>query len=75
MAELSNDLEVSVTDKPRDLRFQVSADRSSASRRVRYVETNQGDAGDCLLCHDEVYAHQGCDLQNDLSAAKLDNFG
>lgn len=39
-----------MTDKPRDLRFQVSADRSSASRRVRYVETNQGDAGDCLLC-------------------------
>lgn len=39
-----------MTDKPRDLRFQVSADRASASRRVRYVETNQGDAGDCLLC-------------------------
>lgn len=39
-----------MTDKPRDLRFQVSADRASASRRVRYVETNQGDAGDCMLC-------------------------
>ena len=39
-----------MTDKPRDLRFQVSADRSSASRKVRYVETNQGDAEDCMLC-------------------------
>lgn len=39
-----------MTDKPRDLRYQVSADRSSASRRVRYVETTQGDAGDCMLC-------------------------
>lgn len=37
-------------DKPRDARFQVSADRTSASRRVRYVETNQGEAGDCMLC-------------------------
>jgi hypothetical protein len=43
-------LEVSVTDKPRDVRFQVSADRTSASRKVRYVETNQGDADDCMLC-------------------------
>lgn len=39
-----------MTDKPRDLRFQVSADRTSASRRVRYVETNQGDVDDCTLC-------------------------
>ncbi len=39
-----------MTDKPRDLRFQVSADRSSATRKVRYVETNQGDAEDCMLC-------------------------
>jgi len=39
-----------VSDKPRDLRYQVSADRTSASRRVRYVETNLGDADDCLLC-------------------------
>lgn len=39
-----------MTDKPRDLRFQVSADRASASRKVRYVETNQGDADDCMLC-------------------------
>lgn len=39
-----------MTDKPRDLRYQVSADRSSASRKVRYVETNQGDADDCMLC-------------------------
>ncbi|MDD2224476.1 MAG: hypothetical protein PHF42_13710 [Pseudomonas sp.] len=39
-----------MTDKPRDVRFQVSADRTSASRKVRYVETNQGDADDCMLC-------------------------
>jgi len=39
-----------VTEKPRDLRFQVSADRTSASRRVRYVETNKGDVDDCALC-------------------------
>ncbi|HZJ94618.1 MAG TPA: hypothetical protein VFD11_03475 [Thiopseudomonas sp.] len=39
-----------MSDKPRDLRYQVSADRTSASRRVRYVETNQGDVDDCLLC-------------------------
>ncbi len=39
-----------MTDKPRDLRYQVSADRSSATRKVRYVETNQGDADDCMLC-------------------------
>lgn len=39
-----------MTDKPRDSRYQVSADRDSAARRVRYVETNRGDAGDCALC-------------------------
>lgn len=39
-----------MTEKPRDLRYQVSADRSSASRKVRYVETNQGDVDDCMLC-------------------------
>ena len=39
-----------MTDKPRDLSYQVSADRSSATRKVRYVETNQGDADDCMLC-------------------------
>ena len=39
-----------MTEKPRDARFKVSADRSSASRKIRYVETNQGDAEDCTLC-------------------------
>lgn len=39
-----------MTDKPRDARYQVSADRESAARRVRYVETNRGDADDCALC-------------------------
>ncbi|MDY0251070.1 MAG: hypothetical protein RBR45_13595 [Pseudomonas sp.] len=39
-----------MTDQPRDARFKVSADRSSARRKMRYVETNQGDADDCTLC-------------------------
>lgn len=39
-----------MTDKPRDARYQVSADRESAVRRVRYVETNRGDADECTLC-------------------------
>ncbi len=39
-----------MTDKPRDSRYQVSADRESAVRRVRYVETNRGDADECTLC-------------------------
>lgn len=32
------------------LRFQVSADRRSASRRVRYIETSHADDGECRLC-------------------------
>lgn len=39
-----------MTERPKDLRYQVSADRPSASRRIRYVETNKGDADDCMLC-------------------------
>ena len=39
-----------MTDKPRDSRYQVSADRESAVRRVRYVETSRGDADECRLC-------------------------
>lgn len=35
------------TDRPR---FRVSADRQSASRRVRYVETSRPDEGSCTLC-------------------------
>ena len=31
-------------------RFRVSADRQSASRRVRYVETSRADDGSCTLC-------------------------
>ena len=34
-------------DRPR---FAVSADRQSASRRVRYVETSHPDDGSCTLC-------------------------
>lgn len=39
-----------MTDQTRDNRYQVSADRESPVRRVRYVETNMGDADDCTLC-------------------------
>lgn len=39
-----------MTSTIRDNRYQVSADRQSAIRRVRYVETNMGDAADCTLC-------------------------
>lgn len=30
--------------------FRVSADRQSASRRVRYIETSRPDDGSCTLC-------------------------
>lgn len=35
------------TDRPH---FRVSADRQSASRRVRYLETSRPDEGSCTLC-------------------------
>lgn len=34
-------------DRPR---FRVSADRQSARRRVRYVESSTPDDGQCTLC-------------------------
>jgi hypothetical protein len=34
-------------DRPR---FRVSADRQSASRRVRYVESSKPGDGQCTLC-------------------------
>lgn len=61
-----------MTDKPRDLRYQVSADRSSASRKVRYVETNKGDAEDCMLCQlEEGDAPVGEDAVAPVPAASL----
>ena len=38
---------MSTDDRPR---FRVSADRQSASRRLRYVETSRPDDGSCTLC-------------------------
>lgn len=35
------------SDRPR---FRVSADRQSANRRVRYIETSRPDDGSCTLC-------------------------
>ncbi|WP_349568558.1 hypothetical protein [Azotobacter salinestris] len=31
-------------------RFQIAADRQSATRRVRYIETSHADDGGCRLC-------------------------
>ena len=38
---------MSDSDRPR---FRVSADRQTANRRVRYVETNRPDDGSCTIC-------------------------
>ena len=35
------------TDRPR---YRISADRHSAKRRVRYVESNHPDDGQCTIC-------------------------
>ncbi|MFA5677161.1 MAG: hypothetical protein WC953_01950 [Pseudomonas sp.] len=35
------------TDRPR---YRISADRQSAIRRVRYVESSHPDDGQCTLC-------------------------
>lgn len=37
----------SSSDRPR---YRVTADRQSASRRVRYVESSHPDDGQCTLC-------------------------
>lgn len=38
------------SDEQQRPRYRVSADRSSARRRVRYVESNRQDDGECTLC-------------------------
>lgn len=38
---------MSTPDRPR---FRVAADRQSASRRLRYIETSRPDDGNCTLC-------------------------
>ncbi|WP_150304776.1 hypothetical protein [Pseudomonas saliphila] len=38
---------MSEQDRPR---YRVSADRGSASRRVRYVESSHPDDGACTIC-------------------------
>lgn len=42
---------MSTPDRPH---FRVSADRQSASRRVRYIETSRPDDGSCRLCRLDV---------------------
>lgn len=40
-----------MTEKSHDRpRFRFSADRHSARRRVRYVESNHPGSGNCTLC-------------------------
>ncbi len=50
LSKPENSENYSMTDQPRDNRYQVSADRQSPVRKVRYVETNRGDADECTLC-------------------------
>jgi hypothetical protein len=38
---------MSDSDRPR---FRVDADRQTAHRRVRYIETNRPDDGSCTIC-------------------------
>lgn len=58
-----------MSNKTRDNRYQVSADRESPVRRVRYVESNMGDADDCTLCQLEAGpispAEPGASAQDD----------
>lgn len=50
-----------MTEKPTDRpRYQFSADRHSAKRRVRYVESNHPGSGNCTLC--ELDEHGQCEL-------------
>ncbi|MFT0211349.1 hypothetical protein VQ643_01880 [Pseudomonas sp. F1_0610] len=39
-----------MSNQSRHARFQITADRQNASRRVRYVETSQMADGECVLC-------------------------
>lgn len=43
------------SDRPR---YRVSADRHSARRRLRYVETSHPDDGQCTLCQLDELAEQ-----------------
>ncbi|NLY57570.1 MAG: hypothetical protein GX071_03490 [Gammaproteobacteria bacterium] len=44
---------------PERPRYRISADRQSAVRRVRYVETSHPDSGDCTLCQLDELAQDG----------------
>lgn len=46
-AERTTDTRRSTSGAPR---FQIAADRQSATRRVRYIETSHADDGSCRLC-------------------------
>ena len=57
-----------MSNQQRDNRYQVSADRHSPLRRVRYVETNMGDAADCTLCQLDDGSIETDGRQNENSA-------
>ncbi|MFZ2288118.1 MAG: hypothetical protein WAV92_00370 [Halopseudomonas yangmingensis] len=45
-------------DSPERPRYRISADRASARRRVRYVESSHPDDGQCTLCQLDELAEQ-----------------
>lgn len=57
--------------QPRDSRYQVSADRQSPVRKLRYVETNRGDADDCTLCQLDDGSMGGEHSMNDATPGPL----
>ena len=60
-----------MTDKAPDraASFRVSADRRSASRRVRYVEGNRQDPDECSLCQLDELAEAASPNQDQVGAS------
>ena len=56
------------TQRPR---YRISADRASARRRVRYVESSLPDDGQCTLCQLDELAEQ-CPTKAPQSTADTD---
>ncbi|SDS87286.1 hypothetical protein SAMN05216198_3014 [Halopseudomonas litoralis] len=56
-------------DRPR---YRISADRQSAYRRVRYVESSHPDDGQCTLCQLDKLAEREQIEQQDPTANSAD---
>lgn len=54
-------------------RYRVSADRRSAVRRVRYVETSHPERGDCTLCQLDELAQDEHDPAENYRAELTDS--